>query len=76
MHYKVTVHLQSTYNIRAATLEVIPVLKGVVADFERTSATSHLHRAALLLVGYAVWCVCVCVSCVEQGLLSSTGDGV
>lgn len=58
---KVTVFLQSTYNIHAAALEVIPVLKGVVADFEITSATSHLHRAALLLVGYAVWCVCVCV---------------
>ena len=74
MHCKLTVHLQSTYNIRAATLEVIPVLKGVVADFERTVATSHLHRAALLLVRNA--CVHVCVSCVEQGLLSSTGDGV
>ena len=31
-------------------LQVIPVLEGVVADFQKTHATLHLRKAALLLV--------------------------
>ena len=31
-------------------MAVVPALKAAVADFERTSATSHLHKAAVLLV--------------------------
>ena len=31
-------------------MEVIPVLEEVVTDFQKASATGHLHKAALLLV--------------------------
>lgn len=65
------VHVHVIVGVHAAVLEVIPVLKGVVADFERTAATSHLRRAALLLVGICVQWVFI-INC----SLSSTGNGV
>lgn len=38
----------------ADVIPVIPALEHVVADFQKTSATSHLHKAALLLVCVAI----------------------
>ena len=45
--------LDNTYPA-ADAVAVVPALKAAVADFERTSATSHLHKAAVLLV-----CMCL-----------------
>ena len=42
--------MHSASNSAADVLQVIPVLEGVVADFQKTHATVHLRKAALLLV--------------------------
>ena len=59
--------LYNRYPPISEVMAVIPALESVVADFQTASATSHLHKAALLLV-YNIWmvymtssdCGCIC----------------